>query len=120
MVKMTAGTMTRVLRVYRKCLELDSEHGTDLTEKFETAMRRVAGYADQFEEGSNNVVLSPQHPAEGGELEPKHFNFWCSLRRGVSTEESFGMMMFFHNGAKGLGDPVELSPEAGPHWSLHS
>lgn len=122
MIKMTKDTVLRVLRVYKKCLDLDVEHpGCDLSKKFEDALAYAASYADHEEKGESNIVFSPEYTdPQDGVLQPKHFHFWCSLRRG-SASESFGMMMHFHNGGTPeFGEPVELAPEVGPHWSFHS
>lgn len=123
MIKMTADTMMRVLHVYKRCLELDVEQpGFRMAKKFEEAMAYVSNYADQEGKGVSNIVFTPEYTdPKDGEMRPQHFNFWCSLRRGEAAEESFGMMMHFHNGgAPKFGEPVELTPEAGPHWGFHS
>jgi hypothetical protein len=123
MIKMNVDTITRVLNVYRRCLELDKEYeGLNITGKFEEAIRYATRYGDPDGRGEQNVTLTLEFlDPSNGILEPKHFNFWCSLRQESSGKEIYGMMMHYHNGGRGnIWDSVEIDPEKGPHWSFHS
>ena len=123
MLRMEERVKVQVDAVRAKCVELDKEHeGVELVKKFDEALEYAKTYRDPENLGESYNHLSPLDKWWDGksELDPRHFNFWVSVRNPRSGTQLIGMAMHYHSGSPQLGDSVEIDPPAGPHWSFHS